>query len=189
MGFWGLILVLGMIDKAWYTLVTLRRDSKLKKAGIEGTSSSSMSTPPGVWHWIRTHLIIPAGLAPLAESHQRRVLWHTIPRRLDLVIVFLWWVLTIILSCVDYNSFSGDISMPSLFHQNWKYVGKRTPILSFACLPFLWLFGVRNNPFIWATRFSARSFNIFHRHVAVVATVEALVHAIAYSVVYIYYGQ
>ena len=48
----------------------------------------------------------------------------------------------------------------------------------------LWLFGLRNNIFIWATGWNFRTFNIFHRHIARVATIYAIVHSIGYTVVY-----
>lgn len=57
--------------------------------------------------------------------------------------------------------------------------------MSFANLPLLWLFGGRNNIFLWATGWSFASFNIFHRHVARVATVQAIVHSILYFVMFI----
>lgn len=57
--------------------------------------------------------------------------------------------------------------------------------MSFANLPLLWLFGGRNNIFLWATGWSFASFNIFHRHVARVATVQAIVHSILYVVMFI----
>jgi hypothetical protein len=57
--------------------------------------------------------------------------------------------------------------------------------MSFANFPLLWLFGGRNNIFLWATGWSFASFNIFHRHVARVATVQAIVHSVLYVVMFI----
>lgn len=79
--------------------------------------------------------------------------------------------------------------MTSLSQQNWQYSSDRTGILSYACLPFLWLFGGRNNIFLWATDFNTQSFNIFHRHVAWACTLLAIVHSINYSIVFAYYGM
>ena len=78
--------------------------------------------------------------------------------------------------------------MSSVFQQNWQYSSDRTGILSYACLPFLWLFAGRNNIFLWATNFSVQSFNIFHRHVAWACTIFAIIHSVNYSVVFAYYG-
>jgi hypothetical protein len=52
-------------------------------------------------------------------------------------------------------------------------------------LPFLWLFGGRNNPFIWLTGWSFRTFNLFHRWVAKVIVVEAIIHGSGMTAFYI----
>lgn len=43
------------------------------------------------------------------------------------------------------------------------------------------MFAGRNNIFIWLTGWNFGTFNIFHRHIARIATVQAIVHSIAYS--------
>jgi hypothetical protein len=45
------------------------------------------------------------------------------------------------------------------------------------------MFAGRNNIFIWATGWSFSTFNIFHRNIARVATLQAIVHAIAWSAI------
>lgn len=70
--------------------------------------------------------------------------------------------------------------MPSL--QLWRYISDRTGIISYANLPFLWLFAGRNNVFLSLTPYSYSTFNTFHRHVARIATLEALIHSIGYTV-------
>jgi hypothetical protein len=52
--------------------------------------------------------------------------------------------------------------------------------MSFANLPLLWLFAGRNNIFMWATGWSFATFNIFHRHVAWIATAQAVIHTALY---------
>lgn len=76
-------------------------------------------------------------------------------------------------------------SWPPIYKQYLRYVADRTGILSFANLPLLWIFAGRNNIFLWATGWSFTTFNIFHRHVAVVATVQAVVHTLLYGVMFI----
>jgi len=57
--------------------------------------------------------------------------------------------------------------------------------MSFANFPLLWLFGGRNNILMWATGWSFATFNIYHRHVARVATLQGVVHSLLYVVIYI----
>ncbi|KAJ5247803.1 FAD-binding 8 [Penicillium chermesinum] len=61
--------------------------------------------------------------------------------------------------------------------------------MSFANFPLLWLFGARNNILIWATNWSFATFNIFHRHVARVATLQAVAHTVLYIVIYARTGK
>lgn len=57
--------------------------------------------------------------------------------------------------------------------------------MSFANFPLLWIFGGRNNIFLWATGWNFATINLFHRHVARVATVQGVVHSVLYTVIYI----
>ncbi|KAL3481224.1 ferric reductase NAD binding domain-containing protein [Aspergillus californicus] len=172
MGYWGGILVLGMVVKAWNFV-----------------ASRTKMTPSFLTHFIDTYFVLPASFAPAVPHHQQLLYSHTVPRRLDSIIVFGFYALCIVLACVDYQSFSGNVKLRTIFHQNWQYSSDRTGILSYACLPFLWLFGGRNNIFLWATPFSVQSFNIFHRHIAWACTLLAVVHSINYSIVYQVYDK
>lgn len=60
-------------------------------------------------------------------------------------------------------------------------------VFAYNCLPWVWLFAGRNNIFIWATGWSYRTFNIFHRHCARAMVVFGIVHAIGYTVKYTVY--
>lgn len=75
-------------------------------------------------------------------------------------------------------------SWPSPLHQVLRYVADRTGIVSFANLPLLWVFSGRNNIFLWLTGWSFSTFNIFHRHVAWIATLQAVVHTLVYLVLF-----
>lgn len=68
-----------------------------------------------------------------------------------------------------------------------RYVADRTGFLSIAQLPMVWVFAARNDPFLWLTGWSFATYNRFHRWIARISTVHAIVHSIAYSV-YSYYS-
>lgn len=76
-------------------------------------------------------------------------------------------------------------SWPDTSDQLLRYVADRTGILSFANFPLIWLFAGRNNIFLWATGWSFASFNIVHRHIAWIATIQGLVHTALYLVMFI----
>lgn len=54
--------------------------------------------------------------------------------------------------------------------------------MSFANFPIIWLFGMRNNVVIWLTGWHFGTYNNFHRWVARVATFQAVVHSIGYTI-------
>ena len=60
--------------------------------------------------------------------------------------------------------------------------------MSYATLPLIWIFATRNNGVLWATGWSNRTFNIYHRHIARVGTLLAIVHSIAYTYLYVESG-
>jgi ferric-chelate reductase len=76
-------------------------------------------------------------------------------------------------------------SWPDVTSQILRYSADRTGILSFANFPLLFLFGGRNNILIWATGWRFATFSVFHRHVARIATLQAVAHSILYLVIYI----
>lgn len=76
-------------------------------------------------------------------------------------------------------------SWPQPYRQLLRYLADRTGILSFANLPLIWLFAGRNNVFIWATGWSFARFNIFHRHVAWIATTQAVIHTLSYFALFL----
>ncbi|KAJ6027669.1 FAD-binding 8 [Penicillium canescens] len=172
MGYWANVLVFGMFSKAW----TVLQGGSQRRSPLES-----------LYHRFRTHITVPATFVPLSSRHQQLWYSHAIPKRVDSLIVFGFWAVTIILSFVKYESFTGNIETPSLVQKNWQYSSDRTGILSYACLPFLWLFSGRNNIFLWATNFTNQSFITFHRHVAWACTLLAAVHSINYSVVFAVY--
>ncbi|KAF2095576.1 ferric-chelate reductase [Rhizodiscina lignyota] len=194
-GFWGGILLIGMINR----FITSVRQSRRLKAGhdIEGRNSSvnshqSRAKPIVIinsfYHWFRSTLIIPAAFG---SHHNRPVLWMTIPTRMETIVIATFYVMNFILCCVGYKVISLNLYY-SIGQQGWRYIADRTGIISYACLPWLWLFAGRNNIFLWLTGWSFATFNMFHRHIARWATICAIVHSINWSVLegeFGYFGE
>jgi hypothetical protein len=115
MGYWGGILLLGMVDRfagfvtsgqCTLTLQDAESSGAVRRNKRTGILAKLIDIP---MHYLRTYLVMPATFAPFLTNHQQVYYWHTIPRRLDSIIVFGFWALCIILGCVDYQSFSGNI--------------------------------------------------------------------------------
>ncbi|EKV18859.1 FRE family ferric-chelate reductase, putative [Penicillium digitatum PHI26] len=188
--YWGGIMSLGMIYRLsdWLFHRPQRRTERALESNVYPFTKLLKQVP---WvgaglQWIQTHLIIPT---PLATTHGRRLLGFTFSTRVEALIVVGFWMISILLSVVGYRTFPGNIYWPDVPSQILRYSADRTGIMSFANLPLLWLFGGRNNIFLWSTGWSFATFNLFHRHVARVATVQAIVHSVLYVVIFIQTGK
>lgn len=73
-------------------------------------------------------------------------------------------------------------SYPSITDQVLRFVSDRTGIISFYNFPLIWLFGMRNNVVMWLTGWDFGTYNNFHRWVARVATLQAVIHSIGYTI-------
>ncbi|KAJ5151218.1 uncharacterized protein N7482_010470 [Penicillium canariense] len=185
-GFWAGILGIGML----YNLLNSRSIYKMTqtRSDIEQWGTPSKLGPTlkfaAIHHWVQTNFIVPSAIG----SYRRRLLFGcTIPTRMESLAVGSFWALVVALNVVGMDVFSESLMQSNVSWQAWQYVSDRTGILSYATLPVLWMFAGRNNIFLWATGWNFQTFNIFHRHVARIGTLLAIVHSVAYTVVYAYY--
>lgn len=175
-GFWAIVLVIGMMNKLWNVVFKHRFANAKSTFPLLATAH----------HLYRTHLQLPA---TFGSHHQRLLFWCTIPTRLESFVIFSWWAINIILNCPRIDAFVGSTDGGTVSMQVWEYVGYRSGWLAIATLPWIWMFAGRNNIFIWVTGWSFGTFNIFHRHVARAATLQAIVHGISYTVLYVEAGK
>jgi hypothetical protein len=108
--------------------------------------------------------------------------WGTVPPRIQSLTIISFITLNIILCTIDYRITEGNLYWPQEYIQLWRYVSDRTGIISLANFPIVWIFGTRNNILIWATGWGFGTYNSFHRWVARVCTVQAIVHSIGYTI-------
>ncbi|KAJ5259590.1 hypothetical protein N7478_012571 [Penicillium angulare] len=190
--YWGFFIVLAIGYRLCGWATYQRRDHNTGAGEIE----SQIYNPTGSWHtglplirdtlgWLQTHLLV----APPFTSRGREVLLCIFSNRAEALAVSGFWIISITLSFVGYRTFEGNIYWPDIPSQILRYSADRTGIMSFANIPLLWLFGGRNNILIWATGWSFATFNVFHRHVARVATLQAVAHTILYLIIYYRTGK
>ncbi|KAJ5156900.1 uncharacterized protein N7482_008000 [Penicillium canariense] len=178
-GFWGAILFLGML----YQCVTAYSISRLtaRAVDLEGERTPAWCGPSrlGVaWHWVRQKITIPA---TFNSYHQRPWFYCTIPTRLESIVVLSYMALNVILLSVTYDTFYPHIRYPQLAQQ-WQYFANRAANLTLANLPWLWLFGGRNNIFLSLTGWKYSTFSIFHRNIARVVLLLGIIHSTTYTV-------
>lgn len=78
-----------------------------------------------------------------------------------------------------------DPSGASTAMQVFGVVSDRTGVLAVANMPILWLFASRNNIFLWLTGWNFATYNMFHRWVSRIVTIEAITHSIGYTWLYL----
>ncbi|KXS93685.1 hypothetical protein AC578_8325 [Pseudocercospora eumusae] len=162
-GFWGFVIAVGIVHRT----ITFMKKPR------EGPQ-------PSWWLWIRKNLILPAAF----RKHQSEAVgWSfTIPPRLESIVLALYVIMNFIMCFPGYNLFVGNQYYPTYKLQLARYVADRTGFLSIAQLPMVWLFAARNDPFMWLTGWSFATYNHFHRWIARISVVHAIIHSIAYTV-------
>lgn len=136
----------------------------------------------GTWNLpyalMKRYIIIPATFGYRCSQN---VGWCTVPPRIQSLTIFSFVALNVLLCCASYRVFSGNLYWPLISTQLWRYVSDRTGVISLANFPLIWLFGTRNNVLMWLTGWGFGAYNNFHRWVARVATVQAVIHSIGYT--------
>lgn len=142
-------------------------------------TSRSMPSTKRFWNKIRAHFLLPA----LYGKHCNESIWQvTLPPRAESFVISMHIVLNVLLCAVSYSAFSRNLYWDSRSIQIWRLFSDRTGYMSYANFTVFFAFGIRNNVLIWLTGWEFPVFNRFHRWVARVATLEALLHSIGYTV-------
>ncbi|CAK7211544.1 hypothetical protein SCUCBS95973_001151 [Sporothrix curviconia] len=144
--------------------------------GSYAKAGHSLARRPRVW--LQRHLTTPA---TFGWKTSQDFGWYTVPPRVQTVTITIFVVMNIAASVCGYHAFTGNMYWPTIKQQLLRYVSDRTGVISFVNFPLIWLFGMRNNVLLWLTGWDFGTYNNFHRWVARVATVEAIVHSIGYT--------
>ncbi|KAF2742778.1 ferric-chelate reductase-like protein [Sporormia fimetaria CBS 119925] len=178
--FWAVVItvglcwrLLGLIREAKHTAWRLLPGGEAGTATIDKNHSSS-----GTYALMKRLVIIPATFGYRCSQN---IGWCTIPPRIQTLTIAAFVVLNIVLCSISYPVFSGNLYWSAISTQLWRYVSDRTGVISLANFPLIWLFGTRNNVLMWLTGWGFGTYNNFHRWVARVATVQAVIHSIGYT--------
>ncbi|KAI1176239.1 ferric reductase like transmembrane component [Nemania sp. FL0916] len=157
-----------------------------------GVANQSVAAFPGlqkhmqssrVWAKIRQYLILPA---LVGSRHLQPLPGHIgyVPGRMLSINIAIYVILNVVFSSVSFGSFQPNTAFKSWQFEICEYVGNRTGTLSLVNTAIAVLFAGRNNLLISLTGWSHTTFLTLHRWSARVATVQAIVHSIAYTVSY-----
>ncbi|KAK5995390.1 Ferric/cupric reductase transmembrane component B-like protein [Cladobotryum mycophilum] len=176
-GFWGLVVLLGTITHAW-SFISLKRSS-------QPASNAEVSAGPkkgGLKSWLNANIF----MAPTFNYHHHQTLgWFTIPLRFQSVVIAAYFVMHVIVLATHYTVFENNYYYKTNKGQVLRYLSDRLGHLMSASMPFVFLFGGRGNLLLFATGWSYRTFNIFHRWVSIILTIEGIIHGVAFSAYYV----
>ncbi|CEP24054.1 FRE2 [Cyberlindnera jadinii] len=140
--------------------------------------------------WInmyRKYVSIPA----LFNNHHTeapvflKVFSTLVPTRSETIIIFFFICLNILLGTVHYDVLT---TYNSRYVQLTILVADRTGLLSFGLVPLLILFAGRNNFLIQLTGLPYTSFIMFHKWVARLMFLHALIHSCCWTAYGVHYG-
>ncbi|KAI9730324.1 MAG: hypothetical protein M1818_008227 [Claussenomyces sp. TS43310] len=179
--FWGIVVSVGMGGRILSfsgTIATSRVASDLEESSPTG-SFKRLTYQQMMRNWYRRHVVLPANFNFYTLKPSK---WYTVPPRIQSATIFSFVFINVVLCSINYHAFKGNMYYNDIYTQRWRYIADRTGIIAIANLSMIWLFGTHNNFLLWITGWDFATFNNFHRWVARVATLEAIVHAIAYTV-------
>lgn len=177
--FWVLVISFG-VGSRLLTLISNARSqdyhlvSEDESSGPK-TASGSTSLP---YSLLKRYITVPAAFGYRCSQPLG---WCTIPPRAQTLTIAAFVVLNTVLCCADYRLTDGNLYWPDKTGQLLRYVSDRTGIISLANFPLVWLFGMRNDVLMWLTGWGFGTYNAFHRWAARVATLQAIVHSIGYT--------
>ncbi|KAI9151447.1 Ferric/cupric reductase transmembrane component B [Paramyrothecium foliicola] len=170
--FWGVVVVLAAINHLTTRFFPF---SKVKR-----NSSRKLSSFGKLSVWLKRNVFVPA---TFGRRRAERVWWCTVPQRSQTIVIGAFILLNVFFSVYGYReTFEGDLYYPSRIDQRVRQVSDRTGIISFACFPVIWLFGMRNSLLQSLTGWDFGAWSNFHRWVARVAALQAVVHSVGYTI-------
>jgi hypothetical protein len=106
-GFWGTVLLAGMLNNAFNALWHHRVSHSSRDAEQAGGSNHRAVGPVfGAWHWIKTHVIIPSSFG---TYHRRLLYGFSVPTRIEAFIIWAYWAISLILCAVNIRTFEGNL--------------------------------------------------------------------------------
>ncbi|THW06293.1 hypothetical protein D6D26_01637 [Aureobasidium pullulans] len=136
---------------------------------------------------LNQHLLVPATFNGRHLSPLPYRLGY-LPKRALSLFITAYVSLNIIFSAVSFHHVSPNAWYADRRHEIAAYVSNRTGVLSFANLALAILFSGRNNLLMAITGWNQSTMLAIHRWASRVATIQAVVHSIIYTVTYFWTG-
>ncbi|KAL2755734.1 hypothetical protein ACRALDRAFT_2027424 [Sodiomyces alcalophilus JCM 7366] len=158
---------------------------RLDRLSSKKSQSRTTAVVDRVHTWLCRYITVPATFGYRCAQNLG---WCTIPPRGQSLTILAFLILNILVSIHGYIVMPVNLYFGTPTKQILRYVSDRTGIVSFSNFPMIWLFGMRNNLALWLTGWDFGTYNNFHRWVARIATLQAIVHSIGYTVLILMNG-
>ncbi|KAF7556911.1 hypothetical protein G7046_g6172 [Stylonectria norvegica] len=168
----------------WAIVVAIGVGSRLTSviSNLQIVPHQSLKPLRKVWDfytWLSSSITVPA---TFGYRCAQKVGWGTVPPRLQSLTIFAFLTINVVFSIHGYRIVKHNLYFEGITGQILRYVSDRTGIISFANFPMIWLFGMRNNLLMWLTGWDFGTYSNFHRWVARIATVQAIIHSVGYTI-------
>lgn len=176
-GYWGIIMVCGMLSNLFCKFAPNLALSLNKK--------SSQLAPVRLY---RKHISIPATFR--SKHTTRNFVKGLIPTRLESLIIFGFVVLCVIFHAVNFHSVPNNILFTTKPLEISRHVGDRSAMLANYLMTLTFLLAGRNQIFITLTGWKQSTFMTYHKWVGRMLFCSVLVHTISmftYSLMRDYY--
>ena len=184
-GFWGVVLLLGILNRLFYIFARWKWPISEYRVRHQQAPTGTRRLLTKNHTIFRRFITVPAFAG---YRHQQPLGLCTIPTRLQSLTIFAFVVYNLLVCAIGYKAYLPDIYGRSLSIQVFEYIADRAGVMACANLSLVWLFAGRNDIFLWLTGWSYATFNAFHRWVARLVTLQAIVHSIGYTCVEYWYG-
>ena len=178
-GFWGVTLLLGTLNRMFHLFVHWKWPTNHYRNRCHPISSGTRGIFNRIQTTFRKYLIVPA---LFGYRHQQPLGWCTIPTRLQSLLLFVFVIINVLVCSMSYQILPPKVYGRTSSNQLFRLIADRNGVIACANFPLLWLFASRNDVFLWLTGWNYATFNTFHRWVARIVTLHAIIHGIGHTV-------
>lgn len=165
-GYWGIILLCGIITNAMHKFAPTLLLSLNKK-----------SSQIALVRWYRKHVSVPAAFG---SRHTKRTLFQgLIPTRLESLIIFGFVVLCVLFHSAGFRHIENNAAFASKGVEMSRLVGDRSGLIANYLMTLTYLFGGRNQIFLTLTGWKQSTFMTYHKWIARMLLASLFTHTIS----------
>ena len=117
------------------------------------------------------------------QWYQKHIMQNTVfaLTRGELVLVSAFVIQTVLCTALSYTVSLPNMYINKVYFLTLDLIGYRSALIAFSLMPVVYVFGLRNNPFCFLTGLPQATFIKYHKVVAIVMSLEALIHSAVWT--------